>query len=212
MTLLAKPQSLVGALPAMAELSAVALFEAFEAQKEKPLVFNYEGHDVRPSYHVTEVKTGAFRGLDCGANTESWNETFIQLWDIEEENRGHMPGWKFLAIIGKVRDAVGFDDDAKPTFEVSDGQSPMRIYRAEHVEVGDVLEGVSFSASVELQTARSLATARQVGGIVMLCTKTRAKVLRLSIRHDALLGQHPLSKVKRTARNRLATLRYSFST
>jgi hypothetical protein len=139
MTLLAKPQSLVGALPAMAELSAVALFEAFEAQKEKPLVFNYEGHDVRPSYHVTEVKTGAFRGLDCGANTESWNETFIQLWDIEEENRGHMPGWKFLAIIGKVRDAVGFDDDAKPTFEVSDGQSPMRIYRAEHVEVGDVL-------------------------------------------------------------------------
>jgi hypothetical protein len=139
MTVLAKPQSLVGALPAAPELSASALFEVVAVQKDKPLVFNYEGRDVRPSYHVTEVKTGAFRGLDCGANTEKWNETFIQLWDIEEESRGYMHGWKFLAIIGKVREAVGFDDDAKLTFEVSDGQSPMRIYSASRVEAGEML-------------------------------------------------------------------------
>jgi len=139
MTALAKPVSPVGALPALPELSAAALFAAVAADKNKPLVFNYDGRDVRPSYHVTEVKTGSFRALDCGANAESWDETFIQLWDIEEENRGHMQGAKFLAIIGKVRQAVGFDDDAKLTFEVSDGQSPMRLYRADRVEAGDVL-------------------------------------------------------------------------
>jgi hypothetical protein len=139
MTLLAKPRSLVGALQAIPELSAAALLEAVAAEKDRPLVFNYHGRDVRPGYHVTEVKTGAFRGLDCGANTESWNETFIQLWDIDEESRGHMPGWKFLAIIGKVREAVGFDDDARLTFEVSDGRSPMRIYRATHVEADEIL-------------------------------------------------------------------------
>ena len=139
MTVLAKPQSLVGALPATAELSAAALFDAVAAHTNTPLVFHYDGRDVRPSYHVTEVKTGAFRALDCGANAESWNETFIQLWDIEEEHRGHMLGAKFLAIIGKVREAVGFDDNAKLTFEVSDGQSPMRIYRAERVEADEVV-------------------------------------------------------------------------
>lgn len=139
MNVVAKPQSLIGALPATDELSAAALFSAISAAKDLPLVFNYEGRDAKPSYHVTEVKTGAFRALDCGANAESWNETFIQLWDITEESRGHMPGWKFLAIIGKVREAVGFDDDAKLTFEVSDGERPMQLYRAERMESSDVL-------------------------------------------------------------------------
>jgi hypothetical protein len=139
MTIPAKPDSLVGALMPVDEISAQAMLDALAGQKEKALIFNYEGRDVRPSYHVTEVKTGAFRGLDCGANTESWNETFIQLWDIEEDNRGHMPVWKFLAIIGKVAQAVGFDADAKLTFEVSDGVRPMQLYRAERIETGEAM-------------------------------------------------------------------------
>ena len=143
MTVLAKavskPNSLVGALLPMDEISAQAMLDALIGQKEKALVFNYDGRDVRPSYHVTEVKTGTFRGLDCGANTERWNETFIQLWDIEEDNRGHMPVWKFLAIIGKVAQAVGFDAGAKLTFEVSDGVHPMQLYRAERIETGEAV-------------------------------------------------------------------------
>jgi hypothetical protein len=139
MTALAKPNSLVGALMPVDELSVESLLDALAGYKEKALIFNYAGRDVRSSYHVTEVKTGAFRGLDCGTNTESWNETFIQLWDVEEDNRGHMAAGKFLAIIGKVAQAVGFDADAKLTFEVSDGVHPMQLYRAERIEAGDVV-------------------------------------------------------------------------
>lgn len=131
-----KPNSLVGALMPVDELSAQTMLDVLAGQKERALIFNYDGRDVRPSYHVTEIKTGSFRGLDCGANIESWNETFIQLWDIEEDNRSHMPVWKFLAIIGKVGQAVGFDVDAKLTFEVSDGVHPMQLYRAEGIETG----------------------------------------------------------------------------
>ncbi len=139
---LAEPQpanspSLVGALMPVEEISAQSLLETLSRHKDKKLIFAYDGHDVRPSYHVTEVKTGSFRALDCGANAERWNETFIQLWDIEEENRGHMPVAKFLAIIGKVGEAVGFDADAKLTFEVSDGVKPMQIYRAERMDIGE---------------------------------------------------------------------------
>ncbi len=134
MDTLANTRSTVGALLAVDELSAAALLSSLEAHKDKALIFNYEGRDVRPSDHVTERKNGKFRGLDCGANPESWSETFIQLWDIEEENRGHMPAGKFLAIIRKVDEAVGFDPQAKLTFEVSDGVSPMQIYRAERMD------------------------------------------------------------------------------
>jgi hypothetical protein len=146
MTAIAKPlsaiqpaqtRSLVGALMPVDEVSAQALLDTLAGHNYKKLIFTYGGRDVRPSYHVTEVKTGSFRALDCGANAERWNETFIQLWDIEEDSRGHMPVSKFLAIIGKVGEAVGFDADARLTFEVSDGVQPMQVYRAERIDIGD---------------------------------------------------------------------------
>jgi hypothetical protein len=139
MKVAAKPQSLVGALLPVEELSAQNLLDELDHHTDKPLIFVYDGCDVRPSYHVTEVKTGTFRALDCGANAESWNETFIQLWDIAEDNRGHMKAGKFLAIIRKVGEAVGFDRNAKLTFEVSDGVGPMQIYRAERIETDDAI-------------------------------------------------------------------------
>ena len=136
MNVRANTQSTVGALLPVDELSSAELLGSLEDHKEKALVFSYGGRDVLPSYHVTEVKTGSFKALDCGANPESWSETFIQLWDIEEDNRSHMQAGKFLAIIRKVDHAVGFDPHAKLTFEVSDGVRPMQIYRAERMEVG----------------------------------------------------------------------------
>lgn len=171
---LVQPQSAVGALPAVDEMSAAELFEAIAAAKDLPLVFAYEDRDVKPSYHVTEVKTGAFRALDCGANAESWNETFIQLWDITEESRGHMPGWKFLAIIGKVREAVGFDDDAKLTFEVSDGVRPMQLYRAERAEAGDVLR-VTLSARPSSCKPRDRWLQQEQAGQAEPCCAPKAK-------------------------------------
>lgn len=117
------------------ELSLDALLSTLDQHRDKALIFHYGGQDVQPSYHVTEVKTGAFNALDCGANPESWQETFIQLWDIVEENRGHMPVGKFLAIMNKVAQSVPFPNDGKLTFEVSDGVTPMQLYKADSVSV-----------------------------------------------------------------------------
>jgi hypothetical protein len=113
------------------EISAAALLAELGDHRNKTLVFSYEGRDVQPGYHVTEVKTAAFQALDCGANYESWHETFIQLWDIpQEDHRRFMPVSKFLAIIGKVAEKVPLGANAKVTFEVSDGQRAMALYRA----------------------------------------------------------------------------------
>jgi hypothetical protein len=58
---------------------------------------------------------------------------------MQEDDRAHMPVWKFLAILRKVADAVGFDADARLTFEVSDGVKPMQLHRAERIEAGEVV-------------------------------------------------------------------------
>ena len=118
------------------EISAATLMGALAPHRAKPLIFSYEGRDVLPGYHVTEVKSGAFQALDCGANYESWHETFIQLWDVpSEDGRAHMPAAKFLAIIGKVTATVPLDPAAKLTFEVSDGEHAMQLYRAAAIEI-----------------------------------------------------------------------------
>jgi hypothetical protein len=120
------------------EISAAALLAELGEHRNKNLVFTYEGRDVQAGYHVTEVKTAAFEALDCGANYESWQETFIQLWDIPaKDERGFMPVSKFLAIIGKVAAKVPLDTDAKVTFEISDGKRAMALYRASGIETAD---------------------------------------------------------------------------
>ena len=106
------------------------LLDSLATAPEAPLVFLYEGQPVKTGYHVTEVKAGAFSALDCGANPEAWSEMFVQLWDIDEDGRSHMPAGKFSAIIRKVSDHVRLDPAAKLTFEVSDGSRPMALYCA----------------------------------------------------------------------------------
>ena len=110
--------------------ASASLLGVIAANPDKPLVFEYGGRSIRPGYHVTEVKAGAFSALDCGANPESWSEIFVQLWDVDEDERKHMPAGKFAKIIRKVSEHVGLDEKARLTFEVSDGVAPMQLHRA----------------------------------------------------------------------------------
>jgi hypothetical protein len=119
------------------DITIAGLLGFLGGHKDRPLVFFYEGRPVQPGYHVTEVKAGQFAALDCGANPESWSEIFVQLWDVNEEDRTHMPAGKFAAIIRKVTEHVGLDHSAKLTFEVSDGVRPMQLYRAALPEIVD---------------------------------------------------------------------------
>ena len=121
------------------------LLAVLESAANLPLVFSYDGHDVKPGYHVTEVKAGRFEALDCGANPESWTEIFIQLWDVNED-RSHMPAGKFVKIIDKVIEHVALERAAKLTFEVSDGERPMQLHRAALPRIEDGQLRVALSA------------------------------------------------------------------
>jgi hypothetical protein len=126
--MLALDKSLPAATSWSAETSTCSLLDALAPHRDKALTFFYDGREIQSGYHVTEVKSGRFDALDCGANPESWTETFIQLWDVPAEaGRSPMAVWKFLAIMKKVADEVPFDPESKLTFEVSDRDSAMRL-------------------------------------------------------------------------------------
>ncbi|WHO71041.1 DUF6428 family protein [Rhizobium sp. BT03] len=112
------------------DISLGTLLDVLAGQKDAQLIFYYDGEPVKSGYNITEVKAGQFAGLDCGANPEAWTEIFIQLWDIEEGDRKHMPAGKFCAIVRKVTEHVRLDSSAKLTFEVSNGVRPMQLYCA----------------------------------------------------------------------------------
>ncbi|MGD9920756.1 MAG: DUF6428 family protein [Pseudorhodoplanes sp.] len=133
--------------PPADEISTAGLLAELAPHGARRLVFSYEGRDILPGYHVTEVKDGRFAALDCGSNPEAWRETFIQLWDVpgEADRDSHMRVAKFIAIIRKVGELVTFDETAKLTFEVSDGRGAIKLYRAEDIAVVDDAVRVSLS-------------------------------------------------------------------
>lgn len=67
-------QSNIGAPTGVADPEDITIGELLNALRhfeDRPLVFSYDGRDVQPGYHVTEVKAGQFAALDCGGNPET---------------------------------------------------------------------------------------------------------------------------------------------
>ncbi|MFJ1312141.1 DUF6428 family protein [Agrobacterium sp. P15N1-A] len=132
-----------------ADITLGDMLDQVAANPELPLVFSYNGTVIRPGYHVTEVKAAQFFALDCGANPEAWSEIFVQLWDIEEDDRTHMSAGKFATIVRKVSEHVRLDGSAKLTFEVSDGVVPMQLFCAGMPSI----ENGAFRVSLEPRAA-----------------------------------------------------------
>jgi hypothetical protein len=71
----------------------------------KSLLFEYAPNLlVGANYHITEVKHITVDSVDCGAQTDSWKETIIQLWESPNElgKTEFMSVYKALAILNKV--------------------------------------------------------------------------------------------------------------
>lgn len=148
------------------------LLAALDAHPDLPLVFRHDGRDVKPGYHVTEVKCGRFDALDCGANPESWTEIFVQLWDVDEDGRTHMPGAKFSAIVRKVSEHVGLPKTARLTFEVSDGVAPMALYCASTPSVQEGVVRIELSPRPASCKPRDRWLEEQVRATSSCCGKT----------------------------------------
>jgi len=88
----------------------------------KSLLFEYKsGHFVGANYHITEIKNITIDSVDCGAGTDFWKETIIQLWESpEEKDMGeYMSAYKALGILSKVDAIKPMEKEVEVKFEYS---------------------------------------------------------------------------------------------
>jgi len=99
--------------------------DILEAHPDKRLLFEYQpGRFVDKNYHITEVKNIRIESVDCGARTDAWNETVIQLWESpnENEDRDYMSIYKASGILNKVDEMRPMDRDAVVKLEYSNAE------------------------------------------------------------------------------------------
>lgn len=110
-------------------LAALAPFDG------EPLVIDYAGRGIRPGYHVTEVKAGAFVALDCGGNPDRWHETILQIEDLGPEGaQDFMSVGKFRAILARVGGRIALDPEARLTIELGPPGAPMQVFDPDRLE------------------------------------------------------------------------------
>lgn len=88
----------------------------------KSLLFEYRnGHFVGANYHITEIKNITIDAVDCGAKTDFWKETIIQLWESpkEKDKREYMSSYKALGILNKVDAIKPMEKNVEVKFEYS---------------------------------------------------------------------------------------------
>lgn len=88
----------------------------------KSLLFEYKsGHLVGANYHITEIKNITIDAVDCGAKTDFWKETIIQLWESpkEKDKREFMSANKALSILNKVDSIKPMEKEVEVKFEYS---------------------------------------------------------------------------------------------
>ena len=98
------------------------LFKVLEDYQDKFLLFEYEPNSlVGANYHITEVKHISIDSVDCGARTDTWKETIIQLWESPSEigKTEYMSAYKALGILDKVGKMKPYDFDDEVKFEYS---------------------------------------------------------------------------------------------
>jgi len=85
------------------------------------LIFaDLDGHAVHSGYHLTELKAASLETVDCGGQTNRWQETIVQLWVPSHADDEYMSAAKFLKIFDKVRGMIPLDLDAEIRVEYGD--------------------------------------------------------------------------------------------
>lgn len=90
--------------------------------KDKSLLFEYmPGLLIGANYHITEIKNITIDSVDCGAGTDFWKETIIQIYESPEEigKTEYMTSDKALAILNRVDKIKPMEKEVEVKFEYS---------------------------------------------------------------------------------------------
>ena len=113
--------------------------ELLEQHPGKSLLFEYRhGETVAPNYHITEIKNVSIDSVDCGAGSDFWKETVIQLWEspVEKETRNYMSADKAMRIVNRVNKIKPLQQDAIVKFEYGNDNFHTAQLPVTGVEIG----------------------------------------------------------------------------
>ena len=130
---------------------------ALRTTPDNQLIFDNEtGDTVRAGYHLTEIKAAHFDTVDCGGQTNRWDETIVQLWvpaDADEQD-GYMTAGKFLRIFDKVTAVIPLQLEAEVRLEYGDEKFFPSLYHVESVTNEDGATRVLLAPPVTTCKAR----------------------------------------------------------
>ena len=149
------------------------LLELLKENQNKELVFEYrEDEFVGANYHITEVKNTIIKSVDCGARSDAWNETIIQLWESPKEigKRNFMEAGKALSIFEKVDKIYEMDRESEIKFEYSNDNFHKANLEINNVELTSekliiklfVPQTDCKAKGLNIKTKKELATAEEV--------------------------------------------------
>ena len=110
---------------------------ALRNSPDDQLIFENEAGDrVHAGYHLTEIKAAHFDTVDCGGQTNRWDETIIQLWVPAGagDDEGYMTAGKFLRIFDKVTRMIPLQFDAEIRVEYGDEDIFPSLYHVEELK------------------------------------------------------------------------------
>jgi hypothetical protein len=90
------------------------------APKNQLVFVDAHGHAVPAGYHLTELKAASLETVDCGGQTNQWQETIVQLWVPADPDSDYMTAGKFLKIFDKVRGMIPLNFNAAIRVEYGD--------------------------------------------------------------------------------------------
>ena len=133
-------------------------------EKNKGLETRFEylpGKLVGANYHITEVKNVTIDSVDCGARTDSWKETVVQLWESpdEKDKKTFMSAFKALGILKKVHRIKPMQLDTEIKFEYGNAQ----FHTAQLFVNGFTIENNALT--VQLSTTKTDCKAKDVCGV-----------------------------------------------
>lgn len=128
----------------------------------KNLLFEYAPNLlVAANYHITEVKHITVDAVDCGAQTDVWKETIIQLWESPSElgKTEFMSVYKAIGILNKVGKIKPYIADAEVKFEYGNA-----TFHATQLFINTV-EIINSNLIVKLSVSKTDCKAKELCGV-----------------------------------------------
>ena len=140
---------------------------ALRKTPDHQLLFENEaGDSIHAGYHLTEIKAAHFDTVDCGGQTNRWDETIVQLWVPADAGAadGYMTGGKFLRIFDKVTAMIPLNLETEVRVEYGDENFFPSLYHVESVASADGLTRVLLAPPATTCKARDRRMAEAEAG------------------------------------------------